>query len=150
MPHPGKSDKDVNKTDDVDQRSSIAVESFESQETLEPLLNGRPTDALNVDPHLTVADQHDIPCLDCVEDVSIVKPIVYENHSSCDRLAGSLRQSASAELIPGACGNVKPVPCSSPLHSPHRKGGASFSQVPEGQSGHPRPTVAYQSNDGRL
>ena len=154
MPHPGKSDQDVNKTDGVDQRSGSAVESFESQEsqgTLEPLLNSQQTNTLNFDPHLAVADQQNIPRLDCVEDVSTVKQTVYENHhSSRDQLAGSLRQSDSAELILGACGNVKPVPCSSPLHSPRRKGGAGFSEVPESQSGYPRPTVAYQGNDGRL
>ena len=156
MPHPGKSDKDVNKTDDVDERSSSAVESFESQETLEPLLNSQPTDTLNVNPHLTqvaIADQH-IQRLDCVEDISTVKQTVYENHSSRDQLAGGLRQSASAELISGACGNVKPVPCTSPSHSPHHKGATAVpphsSKVPEGQSGHPRSTVAYQGNDDCL
>lgn len=95
LPCPVKSDieLDLNKGGDVDQKSSSAVDSFESQETLEPLLNSRPTTSTEDHSHhktstgisesngdgqpstgaTCIPDVYG-PRLDCIEDVPAPPP----------------------------------------------------------------------------
>ena len=105
LPCPRKSDieLDVNKAVDTDQKSNSAVDSFESRETIDPLLDSQPTvsnedhtlgtstvnsksngDRLNQQLMLeTIADLYG-PRLECIEDELASPPTaeqtVYQNH----------------------------------------------------------------------